>query len=120
MEYLLSIKVAVENFSYFNTPFCCIGHSHIPLIFEKSGDDIRLHSFENNEAIELHGNRLIINPGGVGQPRDNDPRASYVLYDSEANTVRHFRVEYPVNITQAKMRDKKFSEFLIARLSQGC
>ena len=62
--------------------------------------------------------RAIINPGSVGQPRDGDPRAAYMLYDTERGFLFR-RVEYWMAKTIQKMRDEGFSEALIDRLGQG-
>ncbi|HIM90428.1 MAG TPA: hypothetical protein EYM52_06820 [Dehalococcoidia bacterium] len=69
--------------------------------------------------MPLNSDRMIINPGGVGQPRDGDPRASYAIYDSEPETVTHYRVDYDIKTTQDKMREHKLPEFLIERLEFG-
>jgi len=118
-EYLLSTKSALENFNYFETSFCLVGHSHIPLIFEKDKDGVNLQELSDGTAIHLDENRLIINPGSVGQPRDNDPRASYAIYDDTSRTIYHFRVEYNVKETQQKMIEAGLPEFLVQRLSHG-
>ncbi len=120
-EYLLSTTAARENFSYFETTYCLIGHSHIPLIFEyqdKVGT-CRLKRFFSEAEIKLEGIRLIINLGGVGQPRDGDPRASYGIYDADAQVIYHYRVEYDVTVTQRKMMDAGLPLPLIYRLSYG-
>jgi len=67
----------------------------------------------------LGKSRLIINPGGVGQPRDGDPRASYAIYDSEAGVIRLYRVPYEVGVTQTRMVKYNLPIRLVARLSQG-
>jgi diadenosine tetraphosphatase ApaH/serine/threonine PP2A family protein phosphatase len=118
-EYLISTRLAEENLNYFTTPFCLVGHSHIPLIFEQSQNGMVLHRLEDGETIKLQKNRLIINPGSVGQPRDRDPRASYILYDSDVRTISHFRVDYDIDITQQKMVKLNLPEFLIYRLRHG-
>ncbi len=64
----------------------------------------RLEPWEDGECVELGEKRLIVNPGGVGQPRDGDPRAAYALYDTEARTLTLHRVEYDIAATQEKMR----------------
>ena len=63
--------------------------------------------------------RLIANPGSVGQPRDNDARASYAILDLEKRTWRYERVAYPIELTQAKMREAHLPRRLIDRLSFG-
>ena len=62
---------------------------------------------------------MIINPGGVGQPRDGDPRASYAIYDSEARQIRLYRVSYDIDATQAKMIECGLPMPLAARLTYG-
>jgi len=118
-EYLLSIEVAQDNFAYFKTAFCLVGHSHVPLIFEQRGNSTVYKEFPNRTNLELGGNRLIINPGGVGQPRDGDPRASYAIYDVDARTIYHYRVEYDIPATQRKMEERGLPLPLILRLSEG-
>ena len=69
--------------------------------------------------LTLAGNRLIINPGGVGQPRDGDPRASYAIYDSEATSFTHYRIPYDIEATQLRMREYRLPVRLSSRLSYG-
>jgi predicted phosphodiesterase len=118
-EYLLSARAAEENLNFFNTPFCLVGHSHIPLAFEYSNNQVVLRQLCDGAIIKLGKNRLIINPGSVGQPRDHDPRASYAVYDNEAMIIYHHRVEYDIEATQEKMAEQNLPEFLIQRLSHG-
>ncbi len=63
--------------------------------------------------------RLIINPGSVGQPRDNDVRAAYAILDVEAMTWRYERVAYPIELTQNQMRAAQLPKRLIDRLGFG-
>jgi diadenosine tetraphosphatase ApaH/serine/threonine PP2A family protein phosphatase len=118
-EYLLSTEAAQDNFAYFETAYCLVGHSHVPLIFELVSNKAVYRMFPEGTNLKLGKRRIIINPGGVGQPRDSDPRASYALYDSEAQTVRHCRVEYDIPATQKKMAERGLPTPLILRLSVG-
>jgi len=118
-EYLLSAEAARDNFPRFQTDYCLVGHSHVPLIFEAEGKQIITSRFPDEAILKLGSNRLIINPGGVGQPRDGDPRASYTLYDVEAKTIHHYRVEYDILSTQRKMEENGLPLPLILRLSEG-
>ena len=118
-EYLLSIEAAQDNFACFETAYCLVGHSHIPLIFELAGNKAVYKMFSERTSLKLGKKRLVINPGGVGQPRDGDPRASYALYDTEARTVCHYRVEYDIPATQKKMAERGLPTPLIVRLSVG-
>jgi diadenosine tetraphosphatase ApaH/serine/threonine PP2A family protein phosphatase len=69
--------------------------------------------------VPLGSERLIINPGSVGQPRDGDSRAGYVLLDVEARTVLHRRVPYPIGQTQEKMTGHGLPPRLVTRLRFG-
>jgi len=119
-EYLLSISGAKESFNHFQTQFCLVGHSHVPLIFRYGMTGGCSYSpFSINVGLFLGKDRLIINPGGVGQPRDGDPRASYAMYDTEARMVKLYRVSYDVNTTQNRMVKHNLPMRLVARLSYG-
>jgi len=118
-EYLLSENATRENLKYFKTPFCLVGHSHVPFVVEFSdAGKISFSSFGAGNRVKLEG-RLIINPGSVGQPRDGDPRASYAIYDSDLKTVENRRVPYDIESTQKKMAEAGLPEMLIRRLSFG-
>ena len=119
-EYLISVSSAKENFAYFQSQFCLIGHSHMPMVFKY--DETGTCSFSQfmpNIRLALGKDRLIINPGGVGQPRDGDPRASYAIYDSEARSVTHYRIAYDIGATQARMVEHRLPRHLVERLSYG-
>jgi len=118
-EYLLSTGSAQENFTYFKSPFCLIGHSHVPLIFESDKAGCSLSEFPANDTLMLAEKRLIINPGGAGQPRDGDPRASYAIYDSEMGAITRYCVPYDIGATQTKMEECGLPASLVARLSYG-
>src|SRR5436309_2642374 len=68
--------------------------------------------------VELAG-RWLLNPGSVGQPRDGDPRAAWLLLDTEARTASFHRIAYDVEKTQADMREKGLPEGLAQRLAHG-
>ena len=116
-EYVLSTQSARANFQFFETRFCLIGHSHVPLVFENVGGRCAL--MELPAELRLGENRLIINPGGVGQPRDGDPRAAYAIYDEDAATIYHYRIPYDIEATQERMVKHGLPIFLAARLSYG-
>lgn len=119
-EYLLSTSSAGQNFEYFQSSYCLVGHSHMPLVFRcDEAGTCSLNIFSENIGLALGKSRLIINPGGVGQPRDGDSRASYAIYDSEVKIVRLYRVPYDINITQARMVEYNLPMRLVARLSYG-
>ncbi len=125
-EYILDAATALANFSYFETPYCLIGHSHVPRLFrwqaregDDDGDCVELVPVYDRRISLVGDHRLIINPGSVGQPRNSDPRAAYALLDTEEVTLRFCRVRYAVEVTQARMRAAGLPERLINRLSIG-
>ena len=118
-EYVVSTATAVASFLHFDTNWCLVGHSHIPFICRPQEDGAAFLEFPLDTPFALGTDRLIINPGGVGQPRDGDPRASYAIFDSDAGAVFHYRVEYDIPKTQEKMRSHGLPEFLADRLSSG-
>ena len=119
-EYVVSVKTAIANFARFSSRFCLVGHSHVPLAFELDQDDVcELRFLPAVLPLQENDNRLIINCGGVGQPRDGDPRASYAIFDSDSGIIRHYRVEYDVEATQQRMEDARLPTHLITRLGFG-
>lgn len=119
-EYILDYDTALENFAYFDTPYCLVGHTHLPvLVAEKEPNKLAVFNPTYKETIYLEDTRVIINPGSVGQPRDSDPRAAYALLDTEKLTWEFYRVDYPIEKTQEQMRDAGLPESLAARLAYG-
>lgn len=119
-EYILEPLVAALNFPHFETPYCLVGHTHQPIIYEQADNgDTREHKPLYNQVLQLNGHRQIINPGSVGQPRDADPRAAYAILDFEQNKWEHRRIDYNIAETQRRMRKYDLPERLIARLEHG-
>ncbi|MBI3972757.1 MAG: metallophosphoesterase family protein [Chloroflexi bacterium] len=127
-EYLTHVSAARLNFEYFQTPYCLVGHTHVPLIFQKPLPDERPPNYRTIVPAEdvpfpLEAHRLIINPGSVGQPRDGNPAAAYMLYASAGSggrpTLTLRRVTYPVAAIQQKMREAGLPARLITRLTYG-
>lgn len=120
-EYVLDADTAHANMACFRTLTCLVGHSHVPLIFQEGGRHRTAVPVmpTPGEPFSYRAVRAIVNPGSVGQPRDGDPRASYLLLDLEAATLEYRRVAYPVEDTQAHMRAVGLPERLAARLSYG-
>jgi diadenosine tetraphosphatase ApaH/serine/threonine PP2A family protein phosphatase len=121
-EYLLSVPQAEENFLLFDNQVCFIGHSHVPLIFRLNPDGAidGPALAEADLLVELEpGYRYFLNPGSVGQPRNQDPRTHYAILDTDAGTVLFKRVEYDIAQTQRQMREAKLPPALIRRLEYG-
>lgn len=119
-EYLLDARQAEEQFARQTTRYSVVGHSHLPFWFEEDGDG---RAWPQRAAagrrLDLGASRLIINPGSVGQPRDGDARASYVLYDDRAAVLEWRRVAYDIAAAQRKIIDAGLPRFLAERLSVG-
>ena len=119
-EYVVSAYEARAGFNYMETDRCLLGHTHVPIIFhEPERGRVETLKPRCGEPYPLDGKRLIVNPGSVGQPRDYDPRAAFAIYDSDARTITHRRVEYDIPATQRKMADRNLPDFLIDRLAVG-
>ena len=119
-EYIMDYETALENFSHFDTSYCLVGHTHVPvLLVEQGPNEIAVFNPTYQETIYLEDTRTIINPGSVGQPRDSDPRAAYAILDTEDLTWEFYRVEYPVEKTQKLIRDAGLPEHLATRLAYG-
>jgi predicted phosphodiesterase len=114
-HYLHSKNDARLNFNYFDQKICVLGHSHVPFIAQlRPGGTI---TFEYSRIQMEDENRYIANVGSVGQPRDGNPQAAYVLLRD--NTVEIKRVSYDIVSTQKKMRKAGLPSFLIDRLAAG-
>jgi predicted phosphodiesterase len=120
-EYITHPSVAAENLDHFDTPYCLFGHTHVPVVYGtgESHGEMDLLALPEREPVPLSEQRQLINPGGVGQPRDGDPRAAYIIYDSETKTLEQRRVEYSIEETQKEMMIRHLPERLATRLLFG-
>ena len=119
VEYLTHPSQAMATLELLTTDYCLVGHSHYPFICRENGGMPLFLPLPESQAVPLDGERCIINPGSVGQPRDRDVRASYAVFDDSAHTIEHHRVEYDRVATQAKMREAGLPQYLIDRLDHG-
>ncbi len=116
-DYIIDEDGAAEQFDFFDAPICLYGHTHRPMAFEK---DRKKVTVTQERLLTFHENfRYIVNVGSVGQPRDGDPDAAYVLYDRREKSLSFHRVQYNFRITQEKMRAAHMPSFLINRLTHG-
>ena len=118
-EYLMSRDSAMANFGEFSTRYCLVGHTHVPFVCRLEENDPVFYEIPLDVPVPLEKERCIINPGSVGQPRDGVPTASYLLHDSDAETITHHRAAYDIPATQQKMREIRLPDFLIDRLATG-
>ncbi len=120
-EYVTTAQIAAENFEFFDTDVCFIGHTHIAmyaLLREDSGE-VEVGPLVDDQAVDLLAGRYLINPGSVGQPRDRDPRAAYAILDTDLGSLTAHRVAYDVALTQKQMAMANLPDVLIARLAHG-
>jgi len=118
-EYVLSDAGALMTLEQTDSPLVLVGHSHFALRFVESGDELVGGVAAAGTELELDGVRAVLNPGSVGQPRDGDPRAAYLLLDLDVQHASFRRVEYDVKRTQREMRDAGLPEMLAGRLELG-
>jgi predicted phosphodiesterase len=121
-EYLLNATSASASFERFEGPFCLVGHTHVPAIFARSPEgEVQVHRIVGDAEVSLKrpGWRFILNPGSVGQPRDDDPRASCLLIDTDRGSASWRRFEYDIAETQEQMRRVKLPARLVERLAHG-
>jgi diadenosine tetraphosphatase ApaH/serine/threonine PP2A family protein phosphatase len=118
-EYVLTDEGALATLELTGAPLILVGHSHVALQIVQSGDDLSGGLAPAETELELEGVRALLNPGSVGQPRDGDPRAAYLLLDLEARRATYRRVEYDVKQTQREMREAGLPEMLAGRLELG-
>ena len=103
-EYVVSGAVARANLAAMSTDVGLHGHTHVPIVFAMTDDGIASASPEPGDSIGLADHRMLLNPGSVGQPRDGDPRASYLVLDRETGQASWHRVAYDVPSVQAAIR----------------
>lgn len=120
-EYVYNARIAAINFGFYDTRICFLGHTHIQLYIteEAATSNIQPTQPRDGEVIDVSTERIIINPGSVGQPRDGDPRAGCAIFDPDEMTVTFHRIPYDVAETQRQLEAEGLPESLIMRLSMG-
>jgi predicted phosphodiesterase len=118
-EYVTSTIAARDNLVAISTTHGLNGHTHVPIAFSLLGDRAARIAPSRVPGAELDGPRLLLNPGSVGQPRDGDPRASYLVLDLAARQARWSRVAYDIEAVQARMRAVGLPVRLVERLRHG-
>jgi predicted phosphodiesterase len=118
-DYVLSEQVALISILETTAPVVLVGHSHVALGLGWDGSELSGGLAPEGTAIDLSTGRWLLNPGSVGQPRDGDPRAAWLLIDNAAGRAAFRRVQYPIHETQAAIRERGLPDALAARLAQG-
>jgi diadenosine tetraphosphatase ApaH/serine/threonine PP2A family protein phosphatase len=120
-EYVYTARVARENFELFDAPVCFLGHTHVQLYISET---MAIQGSPPQQPVDgdellIDGTRFIVNPGSVGQPRDNNPDAAFAIYDTDTRLVTFRRVPYDIEETQAQMDAAGLPRPLITRLALG-
>ena len=123
-EYLISEQDARQVSPYLDAGVYFFGHTHLQGGFWFRRNLTRrlpkLSLDIDESALEIEPDATyLINPGSVGQPRDNDPRAAYAIYDPEQHVATYHRVEYEIAKAQRKIVAAGLPEVLAKRLEIG-
>ena len=103
-------------------PLCLFGHTHVQIGYALTGDQFTLTTLDDMRPLEVsvtNGAKHLLNPGSVGQPRDGDPRAGFAVVDTHHRAVTVYRIDYPVEQAQARIREEGLPEVLAQRLALG-
>lgn len=119
-QYLLDVESALLHFLRQRSPVCFIGHTHRPMILTWQRSAGLEALVPGNGLIPLPARgKVTLNVGSVGQPRDGDPRACYVLYHPKSNEVEFRRVEYDIRAAQQAISQARLPSFTGRRLLRG-
>jgi predicted phosphodiesterase len=114
--YVFDKLAAAASFPYQNTQVCFFGHTHVPVAFMR--DSVVRGGTYSKFKIDP-AKKYFINVGAVGQPRDNNPKCAYVIYDMDAGTIELRRLDYDIAAAQKKILDAGLPERLAERLAYG-
>jgi predicted phosphodiesterase len=119
-EYILDVVNAAENFKFFDTQICLVGHTHLPVAYinPENRAPVRYQIPRPGEVFPIQ-QRMILNPGSVGQPRDHDPRAAYAILDLQEQSWQPQRVVYDISSVQTRIRDAGLPPRHAQRLMEG-
>lgn len=118
-EYVVTADSALAALRDTTAPVVLVGHSHVALAIVETEGSIGGGLVEAGRQIDLAQGRWLINPGSVGQPRDGDPRAAWLLLDFRAGRGSFHRVPYDIAATQAEIHARALPEALATRLDLG-
>jgi diadenosine tetraphosphatase ApaH/serine/threonine PP2A family protein phosphatase len=119
-EYITSAAIARANVETLQTPLGLFGHTHVPMAWLERDGRLDGISPQPDVAVSLSAApRALLNPGSVGQPRDGDPRASWLELDVDAGMATWHRVVYDVASVQREMRQAGLPARLVERLRHG-
>ncbi|MBM3871781.1 MAG: metallophosphoesterase family protein [Verrucomicrobia bacterium] len=114
--YVFDKLAAAASFTYQNTSVCFFGHTHVPVAFVR---DVTVRGGTYSKFKVEAGKKYFVNVGSVGQPRDGNPKAAYVIYDIDEQTIELRRLDYDIATAQAKIRAAGLPERLAERIALG-
>ena len=115
--YVFDLLDAEAHFNYQSTTLSFHGHTHVPIVFAKQGSEVM--RYEPSTFHVVLGTKYFVNVGSVGQPRDGDPRSSYVIFSSKTRIIEFRRVAYDVEAAMARNVLAKLPDRLVKRLMVG-
>ncbi|MEI6034069.1 MAG: metallophosphoesterase family protein [Verrucomicrobiae bacterium] len=119
-HYILTGEAALSHFAEQPTPVAFCGHTHKPMVWIQDSSGGPLTQSPGAGVVALpQGGKALVNVGAVGQPRDGDPRASYVIYRPDRATVEFRRVGYDIPRTMKKILRANLPGFTAQRLAHG-
>jgi diadenosine tetraphosphatase ApaH/serine/threonine PP2A family protein phosphatase len=118
-EYVLTEEAAHAALDATKAPAVLVGHSHVALALTPENGEIAGGLAPDGASAEFGERRFLLNPGSVGQPRDGDPRAAFLLLDLASRRAEFHRVEYPIEQTQREIADAGLPAILGQRLAHG-
>ena len=119
-EYVLSTLVADLCLDAQSDRVCLIGHSHVALSFAREEGELATGEPQRDGAsLDVSSGEWLLNPGSIGQPRDGDPRASWLLLDLDHLTASYRRTAYDVAGAAAAIRAARLPDSLAERLEFG-
>jgi diadenosine tetraphosphatase ApaH/serine/threonine PP2A family protein phosphatase len=118
-EYVTSTPIARANLAVLETPVGLHGHTHVPMAWADRDGRLDAIAPGPGSSFGLDGRPVLLNPGSVGQPRDGDPRASWLEIDTDAGIATWRRVAYDVEAVRAAMLDAGLPRRLADRLRVG-
>jgi predicted phosphodiesterase len=114
--YVFDKLAAAASFTYQNTSVCFFGHTHVPVAFIR--DSVVRGGTYSKFKVEP-GRKYFVNVGSVGQPRDHNPKAAYVVYDLDESTIELRRLDYDIPTAQKKILAAGLPARLAERLAVG-
>jgi diadenosine tetraphosphatase ApaH/serine/threonine PP2A family protein phosphatase len=119
-DYVLSTEDADASLDQQPLPVCFVGHTHVPVTILRLAESPTRTSYTMDDEVDLsEATRALINAGSVGQPRDEDSRAAWGLFDAEAQRFEMKRVTYDIGVEAQRIRAQGLPAFLADRLYLG-